>query len=96
MRFALPLRSGACHDGKPLFMGASFQTYDDQRRFPSSLKRMTSKVSLKLNSKDVPARVRIMRSNLPYVSKEGMATAAIGRIRRATCVWGQALQRPVD
>ena len=31
---------------------------------------------------DVPAQVRIVRSNLLFVSKEGLSAAAIDRIRR--------------
>lgn len=41
-----------------------------------------SKARAKLGSGDMPAQVRIVRSNLLFVSKEGLSAAAIDRIRR--------------
>ena len=59
------------------------------------LKRMTSKVSLKLNSKDMPASVRIMRSNLPYVSKrDGNCSDWPDKARNLRL--GAGVARPVD
>lgn len=40
------------------------------------------KARAKLGSEDMPAQVRIVRSNLLFVSKEGLSAAAVDRIRR--------------
>ena len=48
----------------------------------SSVSPWAPKERAKLDLDDVPAQVRIVRSNLLFVSKEGLSAAAINRIRR--------------